>query len=72
MESVEFKEGFFRSIGYDEIQKQLHVRFKDGSYCIFYEVTKLDYVGMLSSNDMKSFFQERIKPRFPGTQVNES
>jgi hypothetical protein len=71
VEKTEFKEGYFRSLGYDETQKQLHVRFEDGSYIIYYEVFKLDYVGLMSSNNMKKFFEDRIKPRFPCKKMND-
>ncbi|UTR15438.1 KTSC domain-containing protein [Salipaludibacillus sp. LMS25] len=71
MELTEFPQGYFRSIGYDEIEKQLHVRLQDERYLIFYEVDQIDYVGLMSSNNMKDFFHGRIEDRYPARTITE-
>lgn len=71
MEVTELKDDYFYTIGYDEITKQLHVKFISGRYVIFYEVRKLDYMGMMSSNHFKEYFDGEIEPRYPYDVVNE-
>lgn len=71
MEVTELKDDYFYSIGFDDINKQLHVRFESGRYVIFYEVRKSEYLGMLSSNHAKQYFKEEIEPAFPHNVVNE-
>ncbi|WP_416151335.1 KTSC domain-containing protein [Salipaludibacillus sp. HK11] len=71
MEIAELNDGFFESIGYDATARQLHVRFANGDYIIYSEVTQMDYVGLMSSKHMKSFFEDKIIPRFPTRKVNE-
>ncbi|PYZ93604.1 hypothetical protein CR194_10605 [Salipaludibacillus keqinensis] len=70
METTELNDSYFTSIGYDGALRQLHVRFASGAYIIYSEVTQMDYVGLLSSNQMKDFFHEKIEPRFPSRNVN--
>jgi hypothetical protein len=38
----------FQKIGYDPMQKQLHVKCEDEDYIIYYEVRETEYVGMFS------------------------
>ncbi|UCZ52065.1 KTSC domain-containing protein [Bacillus shivajii] len=71
MEFVDLNYGNLKSVAYDEIMRELHVRFKDGDYMIYYEVFKPDYVGLLSSEDHTDFFQERIQPRYPCKMIND-
>ncbi|RKL67788.1 hypothetical protein CR203_10620 [Salipaludibacillus neizhouensis] len=71
MEVTELKDDYFNSIGYDDTNKQLHVRFQSGRYVIYYEVRKSEYLGLISNNQTKKFFQEEIEPAFPHDVVNE-
>ena len=71
METTELNDGFFKSIGYDSPSRQLHVRLTSGSYTIYSEVTQMDYLGLVSSKDMKDFFEEKIVKRFPSRNINE-
>ncbi|MDQ0256545.1 hypothetical protein J2S74_003965 [Evansella vedderi] len=70
MEKVEVNQGDLQYMEYDELSRELHVHFKNGDYVIYYEVFKLDYVGLLSSNDYNGFFKERIEPRFPSKTIH--
>ncbi|WP_096189492.1 KTSC domain-containing protein [Evansella halocellulosilytica] len=71
MEFVELNHGNLKSVSYDEALRELHVRFKDGDYMIYYEVYKLDYIGLLSSENYSDFFQDRIQPNYPSTMIND-
>lgn len=70
MEKVEVNQGILNYLEYDEPTRELHVHFENGDYVIYYEVYKLDYVGLLSSEDQSDFFKERIEPRFPSRTIS--
>lgn len=71
MEKVELNQGILKHIEYDEQSRELHIHFKDGKYIIYYEVFKLDYVGLLSSKNYTEFYEKRIAPRFPSNVIRE-
>ncbi|WP_280769747.1 KTSC domain-containing protein [Salipaludibacillus daqingensis] len=71
METTDLQDGFFQSISYDSTLRHLHVRFADGNYYLYSEVTQMDYLGLMSSKQMKSFFEDKIIPRFPSRKMNE-
>ncbi|TVP83250.1 MAG: KTSC domain-containing protein [Alkalicoccus sp.] len=66
---TQLNSGGFQKIGYDPMQKQLHVKCENEDYIIYYEVRETEYVGMFSSQDMKKYYEERIKGRFPSSTV---
>jgi hypothetical protein len=70
IEWAELNSGGIKKIGYDSMQKQLHVRHEDDHYIIYYQVRETEYIGMLSSSNMKTFYEENIKGRFPSSEVN--
>ncbi|WP_170203849.1 KTSC domain-containing protein [Alkalicoccus chagannorensis] len=70
MEWSNLHSGRFEKIGFDEELKQLHVRYQDGGYQIFYEVRETEYLGMMRSDDMEAFFDDKIKEKFPSTDVH--
>ena len=70
MELSELNNETIKSVGYDDMTRELHVKFTNGDYLIYYEVFKLDYVGLLSSDNHSKFFEERIHPRFPFKTIN--
>jgi len=71
METTELNDGFFQTIAYDSTARQLHVRLTDDSYIIYSEVTQIDYVGLLSSKNTKSFYEDKIITRFPSRKIND-
>lgn len=71
MESTELNDGYFQSIGFDAPSRQLHVRLTNGNYVIYSEVTQMDYIGLISSNQKQDFFEEKITKRFPSRQIND-
>jgi len=72
MEMTELHDGNIKSIGYDEMTRELHVRFENGDYLIYYEVFKIDYVGIFTSDNMSKYFEERIQTRYPFKTINNA
>ncbi|MDG5786816.1 KTSC domain-containing protein [Evansella sp. AB-P1] len=72
MEKVEINSGNLDTVSYDETTRQMHVHYKNGEYKIYYEVYKLDYVGLLSCENYTDYFSEKIEPRFPSKTITSS
>lgn len=69
MEQTTIRDGYFEKLQFDETNKQLHVRFSSGKYALHYEVNKFDYVGLLSSSNMRSFYEDTIQKKYPPEMI---
>lgn len=69
METTQLNDTIFQSLSYDEMTRELHIRYSDGAYIIFYEVPKVDYLGFLSSSSYSDFFKEKIESRFRSKKI---
>ncbi|MBB5174371.1 KTSC domain-containing protein [Texcoconibacillus texcoconensis] len=71
METTTLNDSLIKKVSYDEQTRALHVHFQDGRYIVYYEVFKLDYVGLLSSENYGDYFKEKIEPRFPSKNMKD-
>ncbi|PYZ97371.1 hypothetical protein CR205_01845 [Alteribacter lacisalsi] len=71
MEFTEIHEEKIKSVAYDEINKHFHVKFQDGSYIIYYEMRKEDYVAFQSSGRYSEYLEDKIKPAYPSKIIKE-
>ncbi|ADH98994.1 KTSC domain-containing protein [Salisediminibacterium selenitireducens] len=69
MEQTTIRDGYFDTLQFDETNKQLHVRFSTGKYALHYEVNKFDYIRLLSSNNMRSFYENTISRKYPPEMI---
>lgn len=65
MEQTTIRDGYFDHLKFDEANKQLHVRFASGKYYLHYEVNKFDYIGLLSSDQMRRYYENTILQKYP-------
>ena len=49
------------SVGYDEINHNLYVKFLNGSTYVYYNVPKIHYDGLLSATSVGSYLDRYIK-----------
>lgn len=71
MEWMSISAAGMKEIGFDDEQKQLHIRYDSGAYVIYYEVQDQQYVGLLSSDDKTAYFENNIKSKFPHRDITE-
>ncbi|SES37139.1 KTSC domain-containing protein [Salisediminibacterium halotolerans] len=71
METTTVNDGYFESIGFEETGKKLHVRFSDGRYIVYYEVNNFEYVGLISANDMREYYETTIAKQHPHRVMRE-
>ncbi|WP_096435819.1 KTSC domain-containing protein [Alteribacter populi] len=69
MEFTQINDGTIESVAFDEIDGQLHIRYSNGKYIIYYEVRKTDYVGLLGSGGYSTYIEEKIAPGYPSYKV---
>lgn len=64
METTNFNSQDIKSTTYDEITRQLYVRFTNGDYYVYYDVMQIDYIGFLSSEDHSQYIKERLTIKY--------
>ena len=60
MENVNLNSDGIKTISYDDVTRQLYVRFQNGEYYVYYEVFPLDYIGFLSTSEHRKFLEDRL------------
>lgn len=70
METTNFNSRDIQSTTYDDITRELYVRYSNGDYVVYYEVFPMDYVGFLSTDDHSKFLKERFDFKYDKRKLN--
>lgn len=65
MEWVNIYSAGMKKIGFDDQQKEFHIKYDSGSYVIYYEVQDSHYIAFLASDDKLDYFEKNIQEKFP-------
>ncbi|WP_026690383.1 KTSC domain-containing protein [Alteribacter aurantiacus] len=60
MEYVQVNSQVIDSIAFDDVNNQLHVRYQNKDYIVFYEVKKADYIALQGTANTAEFIDSKI------------
>ncbi|RNA70153.1 KTSC domain-containing protein [Alteribacter keqinensis] len=70
MEFVQINDQQVKSLAYDDMNQQLHVRYQNGEYLVYYGVKKADYVALQGTADTAGFIDSKIALDYRSERMN--
>lgn len=70
LDMIQVSSSNVESIGYDEVNQILYIRFLNGSTYIYKGVSKYEFDGLLNAPSIGSYLHRNIKNSYPYERIN--